>query len=355
METLIRIRKKRASGIEMLAVSPCFDASQNTDTSMRDSGIRLHKAFETGVGDDLTAEEFEIYEGVGPQLELFEEQAIKILGEGFVHHKEFEVPLVKWDMTRGFIDDLKLSADGTMAIVTDYKMGFIVVTAPEVNPQAISYVLALFDLFPKLQKILFCFFQPRVYGDDVLQQHVFIREKLSDYNKELCALIEMIDSEIKRASHRTCPLCKHFIECDVAKSAMLKAASHFAGQVLEAPKSWDTPEEIYAWAKLYKALDKLHEAIKKKVIDLVCNGNIDVKGISRRSGKKTTLYNWDLIKEILMEKFEFSEIDISDVAKQLDLDKIKSRVGDDYEKLLELLREKDAILESRGESFVQVK
>lgn len=355
METLIQIRKKRASGIEMQAISPCYEPSPNTDTTMRDSGVRLHKAFETGVGDDLTAEEFTIYEGVGPQLEVFEEQAIQILGEGFVHHKEFEVPLVKWDMTRGFIDDLKLSSDGTMAIVTDYKMGFIVVTAPEVNPQAISYVLALFDLFPKLQKILFCFFQPRVYGEDVLQQHVFVREKLPDYNKELVALIEVIDSGIKRASHRTCPLCTHFIECEVAKSSMLKAASHFAGQTLEMPKGWDTPDEIYAWAKLYKALEKLHEALKKKVNDLVCNQGIDVNGISRRSGRKTTLYNWDLIKEILMEHFEFSEIDILDVVKQLDLDKIKSRVGSDYEKLLELLREKDAILESRGESFVQVK
>lgn len=355
METLTQIRKKRASGIEMQAVSPCYEASNSTDTAVRDSGIRLHKAFETGKPDGLTAEEFVIFEEVIPQLRLFEEQATKILGEGYAHLKESEVDLTKWDMTRGFIDDLKISADGTLAIVTDYKMGFIVVTAPEVNPQAISYTLALFEKFPKLQKIQFCFFQPRAYGPDVLQQHVFLKELYAQYGTELSAIIEVIDSGIKRASHRTCPLCKHFTQCETAKDAMLKAASHFAGQTIEAPGGWDTPEEIYAWAKLYKALEKLGKALKEKVQDLVCNQGVQVKGISKVNGRKTTLYNWTLVKEALMEEFEFSEIDIADVVKELDLDKIKSRVGDDFEKLLKYLEEKDAILETRGSSFVKVK
>ena len=110
-------------------------------------------------------------------------------------------------LTAGYLDELVISLDGTVASVTDYKFGNQPVSPAEDNDQIISYVAGVFQKFPNLHTVYGMIIQP-IFETDYDKQAEFKREQLPD-------LLARIRENRKRAENATeedaviSPLCKY--------------------------------------------------------------------------------------------------------------------------------------------------
>ena len=168
-------------------VGACAGYVSNPGTNAAaERGTRLHEAMEHNDPSALHDEDevaafekcremekgFQITAGVPDDAEQFYEIRLNIMLWGTT--------------TFGTCDRLSLWNGRTEGLLADYKFGIGHIDAPEINKQARTYSIGVFQEYPELQKLTFAFYIP---ARDELLWHTFTREDLPELMADISQII----------------------------------------------------------------------------------------------------------------------------------------------------------------------
>lgn len=236
------------------------------------------------------------------------------------HHKTF-----------GTLDRLMIR--GRVAVAQDYKCGVTPVDDAEINAQAWSYTLGIFEMFPEVEIIHFYFLIPR---QEVMTHAAFVRHEEvepEDYWEEneikpVATMAEIhlrIDLIIERARElsgkifnpqaHNCEWCGNKINCEALAHRALVIANQYEVEGLQLPANL-YPEDMESGVDIGKArmlvqvLEVWIEAVKDRANDLYKNHGVEIPGFVWKTRKTSRTISDPVAAFNVLE--ESTGIDVAD-------------------------------------------
>ncbi len=244
--------KYSPSSLESFERCPRFEQDQNETNEAAEAGTRQHLALETG---DLTIlqDKWEHDRVLGAQL--VEQNLIARYPNAEVV-KELRVGGI---YNHGSSDFNLLDFDAKFALILDWKFGADVVTPVARNIQIWNYVLNLFTMYPEIDLVCGCIYQPKV--SEVLQQHDFSRSDIPVLDTRIRKIIESVEDSNKQPTPdgKICVHCNKKAKCPPWQGITVKALNEEYGFTL--PPTFmsivDLPAEHVG--NYYKAMQVLED------------------------------------------------------------------------------------------------
>lgn len=185
--------------------------------------------------------------------------------------------------TAGYVDHAFISFDEAYAEMSDYKFGYWTVERVENNLQAIAYMLGLFRMFPKLQRIRFNFKLPNIDG---FITAVMERSEIPENYLRIQVIVARAREARKagdfKAASPTCPLCSfcaNLGDCPAVAALMLNAAKKFWPLCVPddiTPTTVHTTQDTGACMRLAATAKAWADAFRGRVTDRVLRGDAQV-------------------------------------------------------------------------------
>lgn len=242
------------------AICPGFEQRQSDDTTLADRGTLQHKAVETRDLSILPEEEMKAAALKCIQvLETLEEGADQILRE--------EILEICGGRTFGSADEIIIK--GREALLVDFKFGRLPVPAVATNLQIWSYVLGVFDRWPKLKTVTAWILAPY---QDVVDKHTFHRSDRPAMKEKILGILaraelyaQTRDPKMLRKSTDACQYCSHLGVCEATAPLAVEAVAKYEPleALTDAHSSGITCQSRMARALAYAPiLEKMAESIR---------------------------------------------------------------------------------------------
>lgn len=305
------------SSLKHFEICPSYTNRQEKEGDVNEaaeSGTRIHNALEVEDPELLDDEEEQslawmMLEQVR-QIEL--EHGVAIINEdgeleegdkwneirlyiNLAHHKTF-----------GTLDRLMIR--GRVAVAQDYKCGVTPVDDAEINAQAWSYALGIFEMFPEVEIIHFYFLIPR---QEIITHATFVRHEEvepEDYWEEneikpVATMAEIhlrIDLIIERARElvgkvfnpqaHNCEWCGNKIHCEALAHRALVIANQYEVEGLQLPENlypedMDSGVDIGKARMLVQVLEVWIEAVKDRANELYKDHGVEIPGFVWKTRK----------------------------------------------------------------------
>lgn len=231
------------SKLKALALCPSYESDNSAPphpVTLR--GTAMHEAMET-LDDTKLLDDVELKlvamcrEFIADDLA----QAVEVIQE--IHVKTHDPDV------QGFLDlmlVMPVKPNGMKkALIRDWKFGFNPVPSPEVNPQAISYVVGVFLARPDIDEIEFAFAIPRL---DLILSHTFTRDMLPDLQLGISAIANRVrtEADLTFTPHiDNCQYCAKVGQCPATWERALRIGAGYKNEeeTLPIPTSYD-PRQV---------------------------------------------------------------------------------------------------------------
>lgn len=253
-------------------------------------GTIMHEALETGNDSALLPEEVPLVQMcrdfVAEELATCE----KVVDE--VHLKTHDPDV------QGFVDRLILfprnAAGRRKASIRDYKMGFNLVDGPDVNLQAISYVVGTFLKYEDVDEVDFAFLLPRL---DVVLQHTFKRSDLPELKLLLSTVANRVreqDGKVFSPDADNCLYCGRKADCPALGAKMLQVVKGYNEDNLPLPtqahsSQITSPEEMARALNAATIAEKWADSVRAHALAMRVELGQEIPGYTlvERQGKRT--------------------------------------------------------------------
>jgi hypothetical protein len=289
------------SGLQMEEACPMF-ARRNETNAAAEKGTRQHAITETGKDDDSLSDK-EVFAAV-QCMEFADQQKQRLLKYGPVEDiKEIYLPIDdrKWMAhiynpethlveeiecdctTGGYVDRVLIGCRGRVAIVADWKFGKWPIEEAVDNLQGISYVLGLFQKYPKLRTVDLYFKQPHI---DFLTHHRFQRRDIDAMRLRVITVVERADratqlNDYDRATPciPACLFCARKADCHKMHNIILKIGQKF--HPIEFPDDMNPsmlqdPKNFAKGMRLQQIATTWGEAYRRRGVDFILTGQVKV-------------------------------------------------------------------------------
>jgi len=133
--------------------------------------------------------------------------------------------------TAGYVDNVLITECTTYAEMSDWKFGYWQVESADNNLQAVSYMLGLFKLFPKLQKIRFFFKLPNIDG---FTETEMTRDQIPQWYLRIQVAVARARAARKAGDYKAavatsplCSFCANLGDCPVVAALMINVAHKY--------------------------------------------------------------------------------------------------------------------------------
>lgn len=285
-----------------------WHGAENADSNR---GNVLHEAFYNDeVFGKLSGSDHELIEN------LRNEYVNRYIGNGFKHFHEMFVEIQKNDgelLTSGTVDYFILSPDETIGSLIDLKFGNYEVTEACNNIQIQTYVVGVFQKFPKLEKVYALIVQPAYGLGEYSKQALFTRDNLSGILERIeKAEIAAKNADIENVEYYSCTPsnCRY---CNKDKCAVYRQKMEQNFQILSVEENkLSVPEKemtIEYADRLLVAAKEISDILKDRTEDakklILANGGSENYRVQK--GKVTCKTDWKGIAEKLNAKPEMIE------------------------------------------------
>lgn len=287
---------------------PCYEGRQDETPHLRTTaGTRAHGVVESGeddhrLGDDDAAAAAECLDFVEQRRRVMEGVAREAWAEaadraGQVDNQppeaDFQVQELKETYlpiddlvfpdakatTAGYVDNVLINYDKTLAEMFDWKFGFWPVEGAENNLQGISYALGLFKKFPSLVAIHFYFKQPHL---GTVSDALFTRDDVP----ALYLRVQTVVARAREAKARgdfsmanpavpVCNFCGNLGRCEKVCALACKVGRKFHPLEIPediTPSKAHAPDQTALGLRLAAVLKIWCDAFRRQVTDRVLRG-----------------------------------------------------------------------------------
>jgi hypothetical protein len=185
------------------------------------------------------------------------------------------------EISRGYLD-LALWFGPTVALLTDWKFGWLPVPAADQNQQGQGYAVGLFRMFPQLERVGVMFVQPKLQS---VSRHIYRRQDVPRLIAGIQQTISSADSvQRDRAGHSAklhvndaCAYCRHKNGCAAGLRETLAVARRVPDSGLPTGfpslDAIQTPEQAAAIRYSVGKIEEFLEGIKGRAKEIaIANG-----------------------------------------------------------------------------------
>lgn len=248
--------KYSPSSLELYEACAMYEKQVWDDTTAADEGTMMHNVLETG--DRRLIETSEQEAQINKAFKIIADLKAEI-GEGFTEYKEMrlKVHFDDEEITRGTTDLVLVSADGTKAILADYKFGIMPITLVKDNLQVQAYVAGLLQQIPTLEVVLGVLIAPRQSFYDRFE---YTREDLPKIVDRITQTINKRENPFRlpTCDESACALCGLRGQCPALNNTAVAAIKGLG--------SLPMPSEFEA-GKLATPLDRAKAQVLAKVLE----------------------------------------------------------------------------------------
>lgn len=277
--------------------------NKNTSSEASEKGTRIHEALETRDPSGLLdEEEVRIYDRLlAEELEVFESM-FGGLEDVTIHREErLDIELDCETPTFGTSDIIAFKgADG---LGVDYKTGISKIDEVRDNWQAKAYTLGMFQRYPELQTVTFCFLVPQ--RDEILLGR-FERSEMDSLRADISAIIRKAEQTRPKWADGTidlddlgpsvnCRYCAHEDHCPAMGHLSFSIAKRYRPDLLPdgpiASGEIDDPKMLEKWYTIARIVEEWASGIKHKAMQIALANPDAFEGYKLRSMgalKKTT-------------------------------------------------------------------
>lgn len=271
------------SKLQYLEANPNYVGEERDtplDASLR--GTAQHNAAEGDVDlDDPTLEDHEA-EAVA-DCKNYREQIIAkypggtVLKEVYlpIDNKQFTFNGVIWlGTTAGYIDLAVVSATQTEAEIADWKFGLWSVEKAENNLQGIAYLLGLFKLYPKLEKVTVHFVMPH---REEVEVHTFTRDEFEGLYLRVCTVVARAlaaqtsgNFDACKPMAPSCLFCGNKATCTSLAGFVLKVGKKFAPLQIPTdinPTTFNKVEEASMTMTVAQLMESWGKAMRRQITE----------------------------------------------------------------------------------------
>ncbi len=298
------------STMGMLERCPGF-RNTNKKNALSERGDRIHDALENETIDLLPEEERAIAQPCKDYIESTLASYLPKEPDLDTRECRIEIDLGAGVTTFGTFDRLLIY--GTKGHMYDFKSGYREVTDAENNAQGWSYVIGIFQKYPKLESCEVTFLIP---NRDEVSSHTFKRSDVPDLKLRINTIIqraaELEDPEFffthpERLNPlpELCEYCSRQTTCPALMAKHLKVLQTVGGGLpvpsdLRVDKT--RPEDIAHLLRLAPLMAEWAEQIRKDALRINLEEGVDIPGYNRfeRSLPRTAssvLGAWEVIQE----------------------------------------------------------
>ena len=279
------------SSLKHFEICPSYTNRQEKEGDVNDaalSGTRIHNALEVEDPELLDDEEEQSLAWV--MLEQVRANELEHGVEGGDKWNEIRLRInLAHHKTFGTLDRLRIR--GRVAVAQDYKCGVTPVDDAEINAQAWSYALGIFERFPEVEIIHFYFLIPR---QDEMTHALFVRHEevepedyweaneivpvatMAEIHLRIDLIIERareLSGEVFHPQAHNCEWCGNKIRCEALANKALVIANQYEVEGLQLPENL-YPEDMTSGVDIGKArmlvqvLEVWIEAVKDRANEI---------------------------------------------------------------------------------------
>ncbi len=253
---------------------------------------------------------------------------------------------------RGSPDFYFVTEDELVAVLTDWKSGWMDVSPPESNYQIIAYALMVIAKHPKVEKVEAMIVQPRLND---IKAFVFTRDFLEAMLSDIRIIIENAQksaADLVLGSH--CHGCFKAMKCHAFSGQVVKISKMVLPEIVfgEDKNSIQAVlKEVLPFAKAFERIIKRIDTLAKAYVDL--HGTLELGGGMEYIKTLEARESINMQMALPLLRANFPNIDASLKISKTELEDLSKKVGRGfYGKLIKELESHGAIQEKPVTKYV---